>query len=105
MIVVIVVASVPETAVITATTIILTVITITISIIILIVIVVVVVVVVEVVVVVVGVVVMVIGVDLGVARERAPIIEKRPCIYHFLLPSAPHILVCQPNIFDKSTPV
>ena len=34
-----------------------------------------------------------------------PIIEKLPCIYHFLPPSAPNTLVCPPNIFDKSTPV
>ena len=35
-----------------------------------------------------------------------PIIEKRSCIYHFLPPFAsPDILVCPPNIFDKSTPV
>src|SRR6218665_327782 len=35
-----------------------------------------------------------------------PIIENRPCIYHFL-PSfcPPNILVCPPNIFDKFTPV
>src|SRR6218665_250269 len=34
-----------------------------------------------------------------------PIIEKRPCIYYFLPPFAPNILVCLPNMFDKSTPV
>ena len=35
-----------------------------------------------------------------------PIIENRPCIYHFLPPLAPsNILVCPPNIFVKSTPV
>ena len=26
-----------------------------------------------------------------------------PCIYHLLPPSAPHILLFPPNIFDKST--
>src|SRR6218665_2616782 len=30
-----------------------------------------------------------IGIDLVAARSRAPIIEKRQCIYHFLPPSAP----------------
>jgi len=35
-----------------------------------------------------------------------PIIEERPCIYRLLPPSFPtDILVCPPNIFDKSTPV
>src|SRR6218665_2321719 len=29
------------------------------------------------------------GIDLVAARARAPIIEKHPCIYHFLPPSAP----------------
>src|SRR6218665_1464310 len=47
-----------------------------------------------------------IGIDLVAARHVPPIIEKRPCIYHFLPPSAPpNILVCPPNIFGKSTPV
>ena len=46
-----------------------------------------------------------IGVNFGAARARAPIIEKRPCIYHFLPPFPPNILVRPPNIFDKSTPV
>src|SRR6218665_1689347 len=34
-----------------------------------------------------------------------PIIEKCPCIYHFLPYFSPNILVCSPNVFDKSTPV
>src|SRR6218665_2027697 len=48
-----------------------------------------------------------IGVDLGGSPGTcSPIIEKRPCIYHFLPPFAPpNILDCPPNIFDKSTPV
>ena len=42
----------------------------------------------------------------GSARAHAPMIEKLPCIYHFLPPfDPPNILVCPPNIFDKSTPV
>ena len=40
-----------------------------------------------------------IGVDFGgQPGHMPPIIEKRPCIYHFLPPSAPNILVCPPNI-------
>src|SRR6218665_2708784 len=47
-----------------------------------------------------------IGVDLGDSPGTCPpIIEKRPCIYHFLPPFSSNILVCPPNIFDKSTPV
>src|SRR6218665_441903 len=47
-----------------------------------------------------------IGVDFGGSLSTCPpIIEKRPCIYHFLPPFAPNILVCPPNIFGKSTPV
>src|SRR6218665_732101 len=34
-----------------------------------------------------------------------PISEKRPCVYHLLPPFPANILVCQPNIFHKSTPV
>ena len=34
-----------------------------------------------------------------------PITEKCPCIYHFVPPSAPYILVYPPNSFDKSMPV
>jgi len=46
------------------------------------------------------------GVDFGGQLGAAPpIIEKCPCIYHFLPPFAPNILVCPPNISDKSTPV
>src|SRR6218665_1851246 len=46
-----------------------------------------------------------IGVDLGGSPGTCPpIIEKRPCIYHFYHLS-PSILVFPPNIFDKSTPV
>src|SRR6218665_1069661 len=45
----------------------------------------------------------IIGVDLGGSLGTCPpIIENRPCIYHFL---PPNILVCPSNIFDKSTPV
>jgi len=47
------------------------------------------------------------GVDFRVGSPGMcpPIIEKRPCICHFLPPCAPpNILVCPPNIFDKSTP-
>ena len=47
---------------------------------------------------------------IGVDSEGSPgtcplIIEKRSCIYHFLPPFPSNILVCPPNIFDKSTPV
>jgi len=47
------------------------------------------------------------GADLrGQPGHVPPIIEKRPCIYHFLPPFAPpNTLVCPPNIFDKSAPV
>ena len=49
---------------------------------------------------------MAIGVDLGgQPGNMSPIIEKRPCIYHFLTPFAPLLLVYPPNIFDKSMPV
>src|SRR6218665_739895 len=44
------------------------------------------------------------GGERGLGGQRGhvpPIIEKRPCIYHFL----PNILVCPSNIFDKSTPL
>src|SRR6218665_2088979 len=45
----------------------------------------------------------IIGIDLGGQPGHVPpIIENRPCVYHFL----PHnILICPSNIFDKSTPV
>src|SRR6218665_1667559 len=47
-----------------------------------------------------------IGADFGgIPGTFPPIIEKRPCIYHFLPPFSPNILVCPNNIFDKSTPV
>src|SRR6218665_3755915 len=42
----------------------------------------------------------------GSPGRGPPIMEKRPCIYHFLPPfPCPNILVCPPNIFDTSTPV
>src|SRR6218665_664821 len=45
------------------------------------------------------------GVDLGAAGTRAPIIEKHQCrpIHPLLTPFYPNILVCPPNIFEKST--
>src|SRR6218665_3797461 len=47
-----------------------------------------------------------IGVDFGGSLGTCPpIIENCPCIYHFLPPFHPSILVCPPNIFDKSTPL
>src|SRR6218665_1887834 len=43
---------------------------------------------------------------MGQPGHVLPIIEKRPCIYHFLPSFAPpNILVCPPNIFDKSMSV
>src|SRR6218665_2865665 len=42
----------------------------------------------------------------GTARARAPqIIEKISCIFTFYNLLSPNILICLPNIFDKSTPV
>ena len=47
-----------------------------------------------------------IGVNLGgQPGHMPPIIEKRRCIYHFFTTLPPNILVCPPNIFDKSAPV
>src|SRR6218665_1339417 len=47
-----------------------------------------------------------IGVDFGGQPGHVPpIIEKRPCIYHFFYHLSPNILFCSPNIFDKSMPV
>ena len=47
----------------------------------------------------------IIGVDLGgAARARAPIIEK-PHTFITFYHLSPNILVCPPNICEKSTPV
>src|SRR6218665_259184 len=46
-----------------------------------------------------------ISVDLGGQPGHVPsVIEKRPCIYHFLPPFAPQYFGL-PQYFDKSTPV
>src|SRR6218665_3086471 len=39
------------------------------------------------------------------AGAAPPIIEKRLSIYHFYHLLPPNILICPPNIFDKSTPL